>query len=56
MFREQNSPNQKLEEELGQLVLSFLNGASDEEREQCLRFVESTLRRLVVLRRESRAE
>jgi hypothetical protein len=56
MSQEQNSSKQKLEEELGQLLLSFLNGASDEEREQCLRFIESTLRRLVVLRRESRAE
>jgi hypothetical protein len=56
MSQEQKSSVQRLEEDLGQLLLSFLNGVSDAEREQCLRFVESTLRRLVVVKRDSRAE
>ncbi len=54
MSQERSAPKQRLEEELGQLLLSLLNGAEDEERERYLRFVESTLRRLVVVRHESR--
>jgi hypothetical protein len=56
MSQEQNSSKQKLEEELGQLVLSLLKSDSDQERAQCLRLVESTLRRLVILSRETRPE
>jgi hypothetical protein len=56
MCQEQSSAKQKTEEELGELLLSFLNGASDADREQCLRFVESTLRRLVVVKGESRTK
>ncbi len=53
MSHKQEASKQKLEEELGELLLSFLNGASDADREQCLRFAESTLRRLVVVKGES---
>jgi hypothetical protein len=56
MCQEQISAKQKIREELGQLLLSFLNGASDADREQCLWFVEPTLRRLVVLKGESRTK
>lgn len=51
MRKEQVSLKQKLEIELGELLLSFLNASTCEERQQCLRFIESTLRRLVILRR-----
>jgi hypothetical protein len=54
MSQEQKSAKQKMEEELGELLLSFLNGVSDADREQCLRFVESTLRRLIVVKGDSR--
>ena len=52
MSQRQKSTKQKIKEELGELLL-FLNGASDADQEQCLRFVESTLRRLIVLKGES---
>jgi hypothetical protein len=56
MSQEQKSAKQKIAEELGQLLLSLLNGASDAQREQCLRLVESTLRRLIVVKGDSHAE
>lgn len=52
MSQEQNSSKQRLERELGQLLLSFLKADTDEERQQCLRFLESALRWRVVLRDE----
>jgi hypothetical protein len=56
MSQEKNSSKQKIEEELGELLLSFLKGASDADRDQYLRFLESTLRRLIVLKSESHME
>ena len=56
-MREEHDPSkQRLEKELGQLLFSLVNAHTCEERQQCLRFIESTLRRLVVLRRGSRAD
>ena len=52
MSREQSPPMQKLEEELGELLLSLLRDGSAEDRRQCLRFIEATLRRLVALKRD----
>ena len=56
MSEEKKSSKQKIEEELGQLLLSLLNGFPDADRDQCLRFLESTLRRLGVLKADSDAE
>lgn len=40
---------QKLQEELGELLLSLLRSSSDDERKQYLCFIESTLRRYLQL-------
>ena len=50
MCREHESSSQRLEKEVGQLLLSFLQADTDEERQQRLRFLESAIRRLLVLR------
>ena len=44
----------ELKRELGELVLSFLTAEMDEQRQRCLRFIDSTLRQLIVLREQFR--